>query len=143
MKTEKKRNKGRLLAVLLTGGFVFIAAGSYLRPTMAQNPAINSAKPATSMPAPDASSRTAKLDSYKVAEGQVIKELVLTGEMHAELSVEIIAPDIRSSFSNMITFLAPEGSRITKGERILEFDDSSLMSQRSEAERTLDECQEK
>jgi multidrug efflux pump subunit AcrA (membrane-fusion protein) len=40
-----------------------------------------------------------------------------------------------------VTFLAPEGAQIKKGERIVEFDDSSLMSQKSEAERTLDETQ--
>ena len=69
------------------------------------------------------------------------KELILTGELKAARSTSISAPDIRSSFSNMVTFLAPEGSQIKKGERIVEFDDSSLLSQKSEAERTLDEAQ--
>ena len=36
--------------------------------------------------------------------------------------------------------MAPEGSFVKKGERIIEFDDSSLLSNKSEAERTLDEA---
>ena len=36
--------------------------------------------------------------------------------------------------------LAPEGSFVRKGERIVEFDDASLLSNKSEAERTLDEA---
>jgi multidrug efflux pump subunit AcrA (membrane-fusion protein) len=40
----------------------------------------------------------------------------------------------------MVTYLAPEGAQIKKGDRIVEFDDSSLLSNKSEAERTLDEA---
>jgi multidrug resistance efflux pump len=39
----------------------------------------------------------------------------------------------------MVTYLAPEGAQIKKGELIVEFDDSSLMSEKDEAERSLDE----
>jgi multidrug efflux pump subunit AcrA (membrane-fusion protein) len=77
---------------------------------------------------------------YTVANGQIQKELVLTGELKAERSTIINAPNIRSSFSNMVTFLAPEGVQVKKGDRIVEFDDSSLSSNKSEAERTLDEA---
>ena len=77
---------------------------------------------------------------YKVAKGQIIRELVLSGELKAAHSTVINAPNIRSSFSNTVSFLAPEGSIVKKGERIVEFDDSSLMSNKSEAERTLDEA---
>jgi HlyD family secretion protein len=59
--------------------------------------------------------------------------------LKAARSTAIAAPNIRSSFSNTISFLAPEGTYVKKGERIVEFDDSSLLSQKSEAERTLDE----
>jgi HlyD family secretion protein len=140
MKIKKKQKNGRLLAIVLTVVLVFIAAGLYVHPTLAQNPAIDSTKSTTPLPAPATPSKPAKLDHFKVAGSQIIKELVLTGELRAERSIEINAPDIRSSFSNMITFLAPEGSNIKEGQRIVEFDDSSLLSQRSEADRTLDEA---
>ena len=40
----------------------------------------------------------------------------------------------------MVTYLAPEGAQLKKGDLMVEFDDSSLLSQQSEAERTLDEA---
>ena len=72
--------------------------------------------------------------------GQIIKEIVLTGELKAERSIIINAPNIRSSFSNTVSMMAPEGAFVKKGERIIEFDDASLLSNKSEAERTLDEA---
>jgi multidrug efflux pump subunit AcrA (membrane-fusion protein) len=140
MKTNKKRNTKRLSGVVLAAALAFLAAGLYLQPTAAQSPSVDSTEKTAPLPTKTASASVEKIGPYKVADGQVIKELVLTGEMRAEHSVEIDAPFLRSSFANMITFLAPEGSHIKKGQRIVEFDDSSLLSQRSEAERTLDEA---
>lgn len=120
---------------------ILIAAGLCLQPVSAQNPGVKSGKTDARPPIASATPATAKVVVYKVANGEILKELLLTGEMKAARSVSIIAPNISSSFSNMVTFLAPEGSQIQKGERIVEFDDSSLMSQKSEAERTLDEAQ--
>ncbi len=118
-----------------------IAAGLWLQPASAQSPGVKSSKADGQPPISSAAPVSAKVDAYKVANRQIMKELLLTGEMRAARSASIIAPNISSSFSNMVTFLAPEGSQIQKGERIVEFDDSSLMSQKSEAERTLDEAQ--
>ena len=117
-----------------------IAAGLWLQPASAQSPGVSS-KTGGQPPVASAPPVIAKVVAYKVANGSIQKELLLTGELRAERSVSIIAPNISSSFSNMVTFLAPEGSQIQKGERIVEFDDSSLMSNKSEAERTLDEAQ--
>jgi HlyD family secretion protein len=139
METKKKRNI-RYLVIFLTLILAVLSAGIFLRPTSAQNPGINGAKTSPPLPEPVVPEPAAESDIYRVAEESIITEVVLTGELRAERSVEIGAPDLRSSSSNTITFLAPEGSKIKKGDRIIEFDDSSLLSQQSEAERTLDEA---
>lgn len=129
----------RFLAAFSVGASL-IVAGLWLQPASAQSPGVKGSKTDGQPPIASAAPVTAKVVAYKVANGQVLKELLLTGELRAARSASIIAPDISSSFSNMVTFLAPEGSQIKKGERIVEFDDSSLMSNKSEAERTLDEA---
>jgi multidrug resistance efflux pump len=78
--------------------------------------------------------------AIKATEGDVIKRLVITGELQAERSIQITGPRISSSFASSVTYLAPEGASVRKGERIVEFDASSLLSQKSEAERRLDEA---
>jgi len=135
---------GKKIDKWLLTGFLFVAtvaaAGLWLEPASAQGPALNGSKSDTRPPISSAAEQPAKVQIYKVANGQVMKQLVLTGELRSARSTKINAPDIRSSFSNMVTFLAPEGAQIKKGERIVEFDDSSLLSSKSEAERTLDEA---
>lgn len=134
-----KQKKTRVLVVFAVIA-VLIAAGLWLQPASAQNLAVGS-KSDSQPPIASPSATPAKAAVvYKVSNGQILKELILTGELKASRSVSLTAPDIRSSFSNMVTFLAPEGAQIKKGDRIVEFDDSSLMSQKSEAERTLDEA---
>jgi HlyD family secretion protein len=128
----------------LTAAFMIvmlIAAGFWLQPASAQGPGVNGGKSSDRPPISSSAPVQQKVAVYKVARGQVQKALILTGELKAARSTSISAPDIRSSPSNMVTYLAPEGSQIKKGERIVEFDDSSLLSQKSEAERTLDEAQ--
>ncbi len=140
METKKRRNKRRYLLVFLTLILAVLSAGIFFESTSAQNPGVNGAKTSPTLPESAIPEPVAKSDVYKVAEDAIMTEIVLTGELRAERSVTIGAPDIRSSSSNTITFLAPEGSKIKKGDRIVEFDDSSLLSQQSEAERTLDEA---
>jgi HlyD family secretion protein len=135
---NNQRNVCRLLAAIVAA--IIFSAGLYYRPVSAQAPGLESAKNAQPVPVPAAAPVKEKNVVYKVATGQVVRNLVLTGELHAARSVVINAPNIRSSFGNMVTYLAPEGSNIKQGERIVEFDDSSLMSQKSEAERALDEA---
>jgi HlyD family secretion protein len=136
---EKKMNRSTGWTALFLV-FALIAALSVLQPASAQGPGVNSGKNSGGPPVSTAAPQP-KIAVYKVAKGQVQQDLVLTGELRAARSTSISAPDIRSSAANMVTFLAPEGSQIKKGQRIVEFDDSSLMSQKSEAERTLDEAQ--
>lgn len=83
---------------------------------------------------------TGSLEGYTVGQGDILRTLFFTGELKAQSSVDISAPRIRSSFSSMITYLAPEGQQIRKGERLVEFDSSSLLSQKSEIERRVAEA---
>jgi HlyD family secretion protein len=141
MGKKKNRHTGfGIIAVSLTAAVVLVAAGLYNHPVSAQSPGINSTKSKNPLPTSAAILEPGKPKAFIVAKGQITKELLLTGELKAARSIAINAPDIRSSFSNTVTFLAPEGAQIKEGERIVEFDDSNLLSQQSEAERTLDEA---
>jgi HlyD family secretion protein len=141
MSMEKKRYPGfKPLVTGLTIISLLIAAAWCLQPASAQNPGLTSAKTSSSLPVSNSSPILNKPAEYKVTTGEVIKEIVLTGELKAERSTVINAPNIRSSFSNTVSMMAPEGSFVKKGERIIEFDDASLLSNKSEAERTLDEA---
>jgi len=134
---KQKRSTFIIVAVALIL-VVSVAAGIRLQPASAQGPGITSGKSSDRPPVAEAVQEK-KIAVYKVGKESIQKEIILTGELRAAHSTSIAAPDIRSSFSNMVTFLAPEGAQIKKGDRIVEFDDSSLMTSKSEAERTLDE----
>jgi HlyD family secretion protein len=129
----------RLLAVTMTIAVICMAASWCLQSAMAQGPSLDATKSATPPPPSTAKDNAPKVIAYVVAKGQIVKELLLTGELKAARSTSITAPNIRSSFSNTVAFIAPEGTIVKKGERIVEFDDSSLVSQKSEFERNLDE----
>jgi HlyD family secretion protein len=135
----KKKAFLRVFMAVAAGVTLLISAGLWLQSVSAQTMGVSS-KSDTRPPITTAA-QGPRITIYNVAKGLIQKDLLLTGELKAARSTSIAAPDIRSSFSNMVTFLAPEGAQIKKGERIVEFDDSSLMSQKSEAERTLDEAQ--
>jgi HlyD family secretion protein len=135
---KKEMNRSTALAAVLAV-VILLAASFGLRHASAQSPGVSAGTSKDQPPVSESAPQT-KLAVYKVARGQIEKELILTGELRAASSISISAPDIRSSFANMVTFLAPEGAQIKKGERIVEFDDSSLSSQKAEAERTLDEA---
>jgi multidrug efflux pump subunit AcrA (membrane-fusion protein) len=139
MAMKNKRNVLTTLRTIVLSVVVIVIAALWFQTASAQNPEITSGKSKKNLPASTATPEPAKTKSYTVASGRIEKELTLTGELKAAQSTSISAPDIQSSFSNMVTYLAPEGSQIKKGERIVEFDDSSLMSNKSESERTLDE----
>jgi HlyD family secretion protein len=141
MAMMNKRNVSRTLLTIAFSAVAIAIAALWFQPVSAQNPEITSGKSGKNLPtsAATAAPGTAKPKSYTVVNGSIERELTLTGELKASQSTSLSAPDIQSSFSNMVTFLAPEGSQIKKGDRIIEFDDSSLMSNKSEAERTLDE----
>jgi len=79
-------------------------------------------------------------EPYVVTKNDIVKTILISGEMVAERSRDISCPRIRSGFSSMVTFMADEGSNVREGDRILEFDSSDLASSKAEAERKLDEA---
>jgi len=141
MGTQKKYNmKFGFVAVLAAAVASVCMTGLNLPSVSAQTPGFNSPKPKAKLPDTVTEPEPERDRIYTVEKGQIQKDLVLTGELKAAHSIVISAPDIRRSFSTMVTYLAPEGAQIKKGELIVEFDDSSLLSEQSEAERTLDEA---
>ena len=140
MMTQKQQNNGfRFLAIILTTAVIVIASGLHDQPVSAQSPGFKGAKTANPIAASTSVLGPKKIVPYAVTTGQVQKELLLTGELGAANSILIKSPNIRSASSAMITFLAPEGEPIKKGQRIVEFDDSSLLSGVTDAQRGLDE----
>jgi HlyD family secretion protein len=77
--------------------------------------------------------------THTVSRADIVNTVLINGELRAAQSREITVPRIRSGFGNSVTFLALEGTAVKQGERIVEFDASALLSQKSEAERRLDE----
>ncbi|HYK89854.1 MAG TPA: efflux RND transporter periplasmic adaptor subunit [Acidobacteriota bacterium] len=79
-------------------------------------------------------------EAYTVKSTDIPHTILVTGELKAARTRDILVPNIRSGFGSSVTFLALEGSSVKQGERILEFDASTLLSQKAEAERVLDEA---
>lgn len=77
---------------------------------------------------------------FTVTTADIDGSILVTGELKAARSRDINAPEIRSMFGTTITYMALEGTEAKQGERILEFDATTLLSQKSEAERVLDEA---
>jgi HlyD family secretion protein len=128
----------RLIAVLFSAVATIMIAVSF-RPVSAQTPKLSGAKTSDAIPIETSEPEPEVRPAYSVEKGQIQKDLILTGELKAEHSIVIEAPDIRSSSSCTLTYMADEGAQIKKGELIIEFDDSSLLNNLSERERSLDE----
>ncbi|UCF38474.1 MAG: efflux RND transporter periplasmic adaptor subunit, partial [Acidobacteriota bacterium] len=79
-------------------------------------------------------------ETFLVQRGDIVRTIIISGELQAEQSREINCPRIRSGFSSTITFMADEGINVRQGDRVLEFDSSDLVSSKGEAERKLDEA---
>jgi len=103
-------------------------------------PALSAAKKETGAAPEKKPPAAARERTIKPAKSDVTKNFFITGELRAANAVQISVPRIRSSFASVVTYLAPEGSQIKQGERLVEFDSSALVSQRSEYERRLDEA---
>jgi len=106
--------------------------------TFAQNPGLGGAKTTPSIPIVLEDVVSKKMTEYVVATGEITRDLLLTGELKAARSIIIQAPRSQNSFSNTITFLADEGATVKAGERIVEFDDTSLINNKTDAETTLE-----
>jgi HlyD family secretion protein len=80
-------------------------------------------------------------EALVVAAVDIPDTILVTGELQAARSREIQVPRIRSGFASAVTYLPLEGTKVKQGDRILEFDASALLTQKSEYERQLDEAQ--
>ncbi|MBZ5498350.1 MAG: efflux RND transporter periplasmic adaptor subunit [Acidobacteriia bacterium] len=123
-----------ILPALLAGVLVLIG-GRWLSTTTAQAPAPKSGNlpeaKAPVIPAPSV---------YTVSNADVTRTILITGELQAARSLDIQAPATKASAANAITFLAEEGKPIKKGEKLVEFDASALLSQMTDQQRQLDEA---
>ncbi len=125
-----------ILPVLVVG-LVAALGGDWLATTSAQSSPPQAKK--NSLPqanAPAAQSQGA----YTVAASGVTRTLLITGELQATRSREIQAPMTKASSTNTITFMAPEGEIIKQGQKLIEFDASSLLSLMAEQTRAVDEA---
>ena len=68
-----------------------------------------------------------------VERGQVVERMLLTGELDAEQSIELVTPRTEN-WQIAIQWMVEDGARVKKGERIVEFDNSSVIEKLLELE---------
>jgi HlyD family secretion protein len=77
---------------------------------------------------------------YTVGTADITRTILITGELQAIRSLDLQAPATKATASNAITFMADEGKNIKKGEKLIEFDNSALLSQITDRQRQVDEA---
>jgi hypothetical protein len=117
----------RTSLIILIAAIAVLLAGRYER-LVAQNIGQTTKSAAPLAVTNQAKEVEAKNEIYNVKKGEVTKSLIFTGELSAARSVSIAAPRQRSAFQSAITYLAPEGEQIKAGDRLVEFDTSTLLS---------------
>jgi len=120
-----------LPALLL--GLIVVVGDRWILSTGAQAPA------QSGNVSPEKAAAQKGADVYTVAKEDITRIIIITGELQASNSREILVPVTRASSSSTITFLAPEGKEIKKGQRLIEFDASNLLSQMAEQQRSVEE----
>jgi multidrug resistance efflux pump len=119
----------------LWAGVLVLTAGGWLDTATAQAPA---AKPQSS---PNEQTPTgAAATAYTVSTGDITRTILITGELGAAQKTDIQVPATRSSGSVTITYMALEGDNVKKGDKILEFDSSSLSNTVTEQQRQVDQA---
>lgn len=78
--------------------------------------------------------------SYTVANSDVTRTVLITGELKAVRSIDIQAPQLKSSAFSTVTYLADEGTTVKKGDRTIEYDSAALLNNLIEAQRSVDEA---
>lgn len=132
-------NRKRLRIWALGLGAVVLAGAAYVQFGLRTEASGPPDKGTTGVAAP-AKGPTVQVKSYRVTRADLVRTILVTGELRAARSRDIIVPNTRSGFSATVTFLALEGAPIKQGDRIVEFDAAALLSQKAEAERRLDEA---
>jgi HlyD family secretion protein len=105
-----------------------------------QTPTPKAEKAGSPRPATGSAEAKKVREPYTVKSVDIMLTVLITGELKAARSRDLTSPNIRSAFGSSITFVELEGSEVKKGQRILEFDATTLLSSKSEAERVLDEA---
>jgi HlyD family secretion protein len=77
---------------------------------------------------------------YTVANTDVSRTILITGELQSAHSTDIQVPTTKATATSTITFMADEGKSLNKGERLIEFDTSALVSQMDEQQRQVDDA---
>ena len=73
--------------------------------------------------------RGATVVSARVHRGDLVATIEVEGELSAVRSVEVGPPLVRDVWEYKITYLAPEGAAVRRGQPLVSFDASSLMQQ--------------
>ena len=118
-------------------GLLAVLASDRIGTTNAQSSPTQVKK--SSLPQPKAPEAQAQ-GPYTVAATDVSRTLLLTGELQASRSREIQVPLTKASSTSTITYMAPEGEVIKQGQKLIEYDASSLLSLMAEQTRAVDEA---
>ena len=78
--------------------------------------------------------------NLEAARAPLVIRHVLAGTLVAEQGVDLGAPDV-GVFPLELRWLAPQGSVVRKGDRVIELDNSSLVQQLEELERQVDQAE--
>lgn len=82
-------------------------------------------------------------EELQIRQGNFEKTLILTGELQAVDSFKIVVPQTSTGGPKVISELAPEGSRVERGEVVVRFDKQDLLSQQVERENKREEARTK
>jgi len=138
MKMKINLYRGFRRCTAMAAGAVICASLFVPAHTSAQNPGLGGAKTTSAIPIALEDVVSTKLTEYIVETGEITRNLLLTGELKAARFAAIQAPRSQQNFGNTITFLVDEGTIVKAGQRIVEFDDTSLITNRTDAETTLE-----
>ena len=138
MKIRKNLNIGFRRCFVIVASAVICASLFIPVRTSAQNPGLGGAKTSPSIPIPLEDVVSRKPTEYVIGAGEITRDLLLTGELKAERFSAINAPRSQQNFGNTITYLADEGTIVKAGELVVEFDDASLINNKTDAETALE-----
>jgi HlyD family secretion protein len=130
------RRKAVWILPLILAGLLVMLGSRWIHSTSAQAPA-TSAKGGKAQADTPAKPQTPGV--YTIAKADISRTIIITGELQASNSRDILVPMTKISSFSTITFLAQEGKVVRKGEPLVSFDASSLLNQMTDMQRTLDE----
>jgi len=134
---KRTLRRGLWILPVLVVGCLAVMPGLWLGTTAAQAPA-SSASTATPQGANATGSTTPAV--YTVANSDVSRTILITGELQSAHSTDIQVPTTKATATSTITFMADEGKSLNKGERLVEYDTSALVSQMDEQQRQVDDA---